>query len=287
VLKNKIALCVGINNYPGIDSDLSGCVNDAKDWSELLKKNGFVVGLLLDQVATRSNVLHRLHSMVAVLQPNDTMVFTFSGHGTQVPDENSDEPDGLDECLCCYDSKFGGLIYDDEIWKIFRSKKPGVKIVMISDSCHSGTVARKMGARPLLLDPDKQNGPPIARRKYVPYQVLEMAGCMPRGPELDPAARQMLSEEGGWLKESVGSDKVPWPLLLLSGCQDNEYSYDAEINHRPNGALTAYAISTYNNLPKDVTYRQWFTEIRSKLPNLYYPQTPRMAGSYIDTPALS
>ena len=26
------ALCVGINNYPGTNMDLAGCVNDANDW---------------------------------------------------------------------------------------------------------------------------------------------------------------------------------------------------------------------------------------------------------------
>lgn len=26
------ALCTGINDYPGTDSDLAGCVNDAADW---------------------------------------------------------------------------------------------------------------------------------------------------------------------------------------------------------------------------------------------------------------
>jgi hypothetical protein len=27
----KKVLCIGINDYPGTDSDLSGCVNDAND----------------------------------------------------------------------------------------------------------------------------------------------------------------------------------------------------------------------------------------------------------------
>jgi len=29
----KLALCIGINDYPGTVNDLSGCVNDAQDWS--------------------------------------------------------------------------------------------------------------------------------------------------------------------------------------------------------------------------------------------------------------
>ena len=29
----KLALCVGINDYPGVSSDLYGCRNDAADWT--------------------------------------------------------------------------------------------------------------------------------------------------------------------------------------------------------------------------------------------------------------
>jgi len=46
------ALCIGINDYPGTDSDLSGCVNDANDWAAVLKKRGFTVTMLLDRKAT-------------------------------------------------------------------------------------------------------------------------------------------------------------------------------------------------------------------------------------------
>jgi len=48
----KTALCIGINDYPGMDSDLSGCVNDAHDWSVVLESRGFQVGMLLNKKAT-------------------------------------------------------------------------------------------------------------------------------------------------------------------------------------------------------------------------------------------
>jgi hypothetical protein len=52
----KRAVCIGINNYPGIFNDLKGCVNDAKDWSALLQGFGFDVSLMLDSQATARNV---------------------------------------------------------------------------------------------------------------------------------------------------------------------------------------------------------------------------------------
>ena len=42
------ALCIGINNYPGTQMDLAGCVNDANDWADELGARGFEVKRLLD-----------------------------------------------------------------------------------------------------------------------------------------------------------------------------------------------------------------------------------------------
>ena len=37
----KLALCVGINDYPGVSNDLYGCRNDAADWTGALTARGF------------------------------------------------------------------------------------------------------------------------------------------------------------------------------------------------------------------------------------------------------
>lgn len=49
---NKYALCIGINDYPGTDSDLAGCVNDANDWAAALASRGFTVRKILNEKAT-------------------------------------------------------------------------------------------------------------------------------------------------------------------------------------------------------------------------------------------
>lgn len=273
----KTALCVGINNYPGTDSDLSGCVNDAIDWASVLRDRDFSVNMLLDNEATRKNIMTALEMLLQLGQKGDSIVFTFSGHGTQVPDEDGDEPDGRDECLCAHDCFEGGLIYDDELWKLFRSKRPGVQLVMISDSCHSGTVARKIGA-PIFVQHSQ------ARRKYIPYQLLNPKAVWRPNPKDQYPEVQRLAEEGSWLKSAKGAAKVPWPLLLLSGCQDDEYSYDAIIDHRANGAMTAFALKVLKDLPDKATYNDWFIALRAQLPNRDYPQTPRMIGSYLHKP---
>jgi len=61
------ALCVGINDYPGMENDLNGCVNDAQAWARLLVEHyGFAsrdVTLLLDSKAIRSSIVCALKAL--------------------------------------------------------------------------------------------------------------------------------------------------------------------------------------------------------------------------------
>ena len=65
-------------------------------------------------------------------------MLTYSGHGGQLKDENNDEDDFLDETWCLYDRQY----VDDELNARLRDFKPGVKIFVLSDACHSGTVVK-------------------------------------------------------------------------------------------------------------------------------------------------
>jgi len=254
----KQAICIGINDYPGYDIDLSGCVNDAHNWRNALMERGFLVKSLTDKLATKENIEANLRHAVLGAQEGDTLVFQYSGHGTQIPDENSEEADKMDEAWVPYDIYENGPILDDTLWKIFRSKKPGVKIILISDSCHSGSVARAF------------NMPYQGRPKFVPFQ--KFIGQIKPIWDLTPTLVEKSFD--------ATDEKVPWPCLLLSGCMDNEYSYDAMIDGRPTGAFSYWALKTLRMLPPNATYQQWHSTIRNRLPNNQWPQTPNLLGSY-------
>ncbi len=68
------------------------------------------------------------------------------------------------------------------------------------------------------------------------------------------------------------------PEILISGCSDSEYSYDAEFDGRPNGAMTALAIGVIKQNPA-ITYREFYAGLRALLPSKEYPQTPQLEGS--------
>src|SRR3972149_11192340 len=138
----KQALCIGINDYPGTDNDLSGCVNDANDWAAALGARGVTVKKLLNKQATGKGMRAAIAAIVADAAKGDLVVIQYSGHGSFVPDEDGDEPDGTDECLCPDDLKDEGPITDDELFDLFSARPQGARGLMISASCHSGTPAR-------------------------------------------------------------------------------------------------------------------------------------------------
>lgn len=252
---SKQALCIGINDYPGTGSDLSGCVNDANDWAAELANRGYQVSRMLDKQATHQAMGEAIGGMIREARRGDTLVITYSGHGTWVPDSSGDETDGRDEGLCPWDIGSVGPLLDDDIRTLFSQRAAGVRILLISDSCHSGTVTKGD-------DSDLDAG--VARARFLPLE-----SWMPAG-ELPPATSQPPRLVSG-LRRSGGD-------LLLAGCQDTEYSWDTSFAGRPNGAFTYYALKTLRD-KKPATYAAWFTAIRSYLPSNRLPQFPQILGS--------
>jgi metacaspase-1 len=252
----KYALCIGINDYPGTGSDLNGCVNDANDWGDALSTRGYRVTKLVDAKATKAGMADALMELVESGTPGDSLVFTFSGHGSWLPDDNGDEPDGRDEMLCPHDVSDEQYLMDDELAKIFGKKKKDVQLYFISDSCHSGSVARFASD-------------PLAGRDRMPKVRLLPPLEFVKDEELReriPLAQRAPTSRNGEV----------YPALLLSGCKDVEFSYDALFNSRPNGAMTRAAIDQLKNNP--ATPQDWFRAIRRQLPSQQYPQTPQLFG---------
>ncbi|MGH4022848.1 MAG: caspase family protein [Pseudonocardiaceae bacterium] len=251
----RSALCIGINDYPGTGSDLAGCVNDAQDWAQLLTDRRFSVSLMLDAEATRSEMIRAMTSIVTAAESDDTAVITYSGHGTWQPDDDGDEPDMRDEALCPHDLAESGALLDDDLFEIFAQRARGARVVFLSDSCHSGSVARI--------------GPPLGaqergRIRYLPPATFLGEGQVARARTVEKAPTRGLSRG---------------TALLISGCADTEYSYDANFGGRPNGAFTRIALDTLSKLDPDATYTEWHAAIRAALPSADYPQTPQLSAS--------
>jgi hypothetical protein len=259
----KYALCIGINDYPGTESDLAGCVNDADDWSAEFIRRGFSIKRLIDRQATGHAMRSAIRKTVAGAAAGDLIVVQYSGHGSFVPDEDGDEPDGTDECLCPYDVRSKGPITDDELFDLYSARKTGVRLVMISDSCNSGTVSK---FAPITTTPSARG----TKARHTTVRFLPPAAFLTKRETARFGIRRAVHRSSPPGRNSG---------LLLAGCQETEYSYDAYFRGRPNGAFTFVALRTLAKLPPSATYADWYEAIREVLPSSQYPQTPNLYGS--------
>ena len=258
----KKAFCVGINDYPYDGSDLNGCVNDAHAWADLLVSHYDFpradVKLITDSQATKSNMIAGLKNLLAGAKSGDVLVFTNSSHGSYVADTSGDEP-AYDEIICPYDIESNALV-DDELRELFGDLPPGVRLTIISDSCFSGTVTRAAVGEnlPGIKVPDDR------RVRF-----------------LNPALLRKDVLANPWKARSKRRDKYPESKMkevLISGCTDKEYSYDALIGGTYHGAMTYYAIQAIQAANYQITYAQLDGRLNFLLDDAGYPQHPQVEG---------
>ena len=249
-----LSLHIGLNEFDpahyGEPGTLAGCENDARDMAKLAKREGFtaITPPLLTKKATAANVVGAIKKAAAALNAGDTFFITYAGHGAQVPDTNGDERDKEDETWCLYDR----MLIDDELATLWATFREGVRVVMLSDSCHSGSVSRarrasaveqpKRGQRYRLLPVPKARA--VYRAHKGIYDAIQL-GTKPR--------------ENVIIRASV---------LLISGCEDHQLSSDGDLN----GLFTETLKAIWNNGAFTGTYKSLRDEVRALMPR---DQKPR------------
>ena len=109
-MSSGLSVNIGLNQvdpskYNGWNGALGGCIPDAKDMAAIAKAQGLSTTILTDGQATSAAVLQAISDAAAKLQAGDYLLLTYSGHGGQVPDTNSDETDAQDETWVLYDNR--------------------------------------------------------------------------------------------------------------------------------------------------------------------------------------
>src|SRR5512135_1946269 len=268
-----LAMTVGLNrldpeHYPGAPP-LRGCLNDSRAIFELSRLQKFsCYKPLLDEKATAASVLEGIRNAARELKAGDLFLIQYSGHGGQIPDRNGDEADGLDETWCLYDR----MLSDDELGRLWTEFADGVRILMISDSCHSGSVARGRGFieavkaggavargpddRGAILDELKDEAMSF---RYLPEDVLQ---------KTYQKNRDIYDKIADELGESARDDEgIKASVLLLSGCQDNQLSADLS----KHGLFTARLLETWNEGHFKGNYRSFHSQIVSRMPATQTP----------------
>jgi hypothetical protein len=261
------SLNIGLNSvdpahYAGWDGALMACEADAEDMELIARAQNYAtVRKVLTREATRDRVLKELDEAARVLQPGDLFLLSYSGHGGQLPDRNSDEVDAQDETWVLYD----GELIDDEIYVALSKLKQGVRVLMFSDSCHSGTVSRmayaalrNSGSLEMLADTVQDTEAAERRFKDMPVGIALRTYRNNKSMYDDIMAALPQEDAKSALKASV---------LLISGCQDNQLSSDGAFN----GLFTANLLRVYNGGKFRGSHRTFHRRIVRRMPPLQSP----------------
>lgn len=148
----KKALLVGINYYNTANA-LHGCIDDIVNMRNALidaysySANNIV--MLRDDISsaasatlpTRSNILAQLAALVQQSSQLEEMWVHYSGHGSYVQDRNGDEiASGRDSTIVPCDFLQSGFIIDDELLALLKRVHPSCRVILLFDSCFSGSV---------------------------------------------------------------------------------------------------------------------------------------------------
>lgn len=242
-----LALHIGLNlvdpgHYGGWDGALAACEFDARDMRDIAQAQRFQSTTLLTAAATVAAVTAGISQAARELKRGDIFLLTYSGHGGQVPDRNGDErdPGRQDETWVLWDRQF----VDDELWMLWKKFRAGVRILVLSDSCHSGTVTR--------VAPRPDQGRKPSRVRLLPPQHAAKV-YRAHAEEYDAIQRAVQASEVATVSASV---------LLISGCQDNQLSSDGDRN----GLFTGILRKVWKKGAYKGGYRAFRDEIARKMP---------------------
>jgi Caspase domain len=244
------ALIIGINAYSGrtgIRSPatglmsyqpirrLNGCVNDARAIEAAVTPlTATKPRVLLNEYVTRASFLSAWQDMVDDSAEGDTLLVTYSGHGSQEPARGGTQPTGRMHntfILSSFDTSQPPLnqerIFDDEIQGLWQSVARRNKVVFVADSCHAGGMTRSADLRV---------------EAGITYRFV------PGGYEIE-------GETPGRIQIPTSPSGLEVPhVIFLAGAQHNELVPEIKIRDRYHGALSlsfAQALSGRADVDRD------------------------------------
>lgn len=265
------------------DGRLDACENDARAMQHLADTQGFSSTLLLTQAASSQNLIQAINKAAQTLKSGDLFFLSFSGHGGQYEDDNGDEnpQEGnsflgrneltgkdewmgvgpKDETWCLYDRQ----LLDDQIYDCLAQMKSGVRVLVVSDSCHSGSVVK-----------DLELAKRLPQFRYIPPQnVIKTIAANPEIYQNVRTSRRALRTARANVSASV---------ILLAGCQEGQLSGDGPANG--NGVFTSTLLNVWRS-GKFSNHYDFIQRIAQQIPppeHIFYKQTPVLYKTGVANP---
>jgi len=135
---SRLALIIGNGHYPDAAAPLAQPINDARNLSATLRRNGFDVDVVED--ATRDDMARAVERLKARIKPDSVVMLFFGGYGVQVGRESFMIP------------------VDAAIWKEADVKRFGISVEAVLDTM------KEQGAKAKLVVLDASRRNPYERR---------------------------------------------------------------------------------------------------------------------------
>lgn len=258
----KKALLVGIN-YNNTNHKLRGCINDVHNIKGLLETHfGFDnpkhIKQLLETNATTKNIRSGLRWLVTGAKAGDVLYFHYSGHGSQIPNQNPEEdyePDGKDEILCPIDLNWrANVIRDDDFKDYIKDLPKGVNLTVVLDCCHSGDGIRSFGS------PSLEKYDIVDRFLPPPTDIVD----------------KLIFNDLPFSSELLASKYENQVAILVSGCRSDQTSADAFLDGQYQGACSCFLKKLLKHNKCDVTYSELVKKLNSAMRRYNFSQRPEL-----------
>jgi hypothetical protein len=273
------ALIVSINDFGLLDpsgrSNLNGCLNDGLDYFRLFKWKGFdEIRWLKDREATAQNIMDGcrwlqegtwsapdgskpMDASSAGKPTNARRAYAHSGHGS------------LDKgrpALCPADLRpdWSNILNYAKLAPLLAFPE-GTSFYAAIDACHSGDRMRdlpNMSARFGDVAPRPRFLPPPPEHVAFGAEVTNIGG------------RAIITPNPDSYRYLCSSDID----VVLAGCQLNQTSADAYINHSYHGAFTYYKMRILEETQCDITYKELVERLNELLAKNGYEQRAQYEG---------
>lgn len=253
--RQGLSLHIGLNevdpnHYAGWEGALAACEYDAEDMAAIAESMGYKSKMLMTKAGKREQVIKEIKKAAEMLKAGDIFWVTYSGHGGQLADFNGDEEDRIDETWCLYDAQ----LIDDELYMLWSEFAEDVRVLVVSDSCHSGSVIRKADPNLAAIDAD------APKARFMPLRTATRVYRQNRN-FYEKIGRSFDMADGDVLNKELITP-LACSVRLISGCQDNQLSYDGFDNGRFTGTLRrVWADGAF-----DGDYQRFYDEIVRDMP---------------------
>ncbi len=237
-MPRAVSIHIGVDRPHGGHVPLQSSENNAWRMACLANQAGYESLLVLRGPAATRRALHDVLTRVSgVLTAGTQLFLSFSGHGCELHDHDMDERSRRDQGWCLAD----GEVVDDKLAGYWRLFEPGVRILVVSESCYSGGVIRDDEEKP--VPGPRPPAPTVYRGQPGPTGTARSA----------PAAEYTAS----CIQPPRDDDGIRASLLLLSASRADQPAQE--------GLFARHLLAAWNEGAFRGTYCDLHREVRDRV----------------------